>query len=110
MRSDQSAVEVAGAYDSARPIRRPPSIAPGDAADPADDRRGERLEAGLEADEMEDLAEVQAEHDAGGAREHRADEERGGDHAIDVDAHHRGGLAVVRGGAHRLPESACARR
>ena len=53
---------------------------------------------------MVDLAEEQAEHHAGCAGEGGADEERRRDHAVGVDAHHRGGLAVERDGAHRLPE------
>ena len=40
----------------------------------------------------------------GRARQRRADEERRGDHAVDVDAHHLGRLAVERGRAHRPAE------
>src|SRR3982751_5489282 len=55
-----------------------------DAADAADDGGGEALEPGQEAHEVVDLAEDEPEHDAGRARERRADEERRGDDAVDV--------------------------
>ena len=76
----------------------------GNAADPADDGGGEPLQAGEEAHEVEDLAEDEAEHHAGRARERRADEEGRRDHAVDVDPHHRRRLAVERRRAHRLAE------
>ena len=82
----------------------------GDAADAADDRGGEALQAREEAHQVVDLAEEQAEHHACRAGERRADEERGCDHPVGVDAHHRRRLAVERDRAHRLPELRPARR
>src|SRR5215216_1943213 len=73
-------------------------------ADAADDGRGEALQACVEAHEVVDLREEQAAHHAGRSRQRRADEEGRDDHAVDVDPHHRGGLAVEGRRAHRLPE------
>jgi hypothetical protein len=53
---------------------------------------------------VEDLAEEQAEHDAGCAGQNRPDEEGRGDDPVGVDAHHRRPFAVIRRGAHRLPD------
>ena len=71
---------------------KPPSAAPVDVADAAQDRRRERLQAGVEAEVELDDAEVQALDDAGRTGERRADEERHGDRLVDVDAHQLGGL------------------
>src|ERR1700722_381723 len=67
-------------------------------AAPADHRRGERLEPGDEPDGVRHLVEQQARHDAGHARERRAQEERRRDGEGRVDPEHLGRLAV---GGHR---------
>jgi hypothetical protein len=75
-----------------------------DRADPADHRSREPLETGEEADRRERRGTEREEH-AGGARERRPEHEREHDHAVDVDPHHRGRLAVVRRRLHRLAGS-----
>ena len=45
-----------------------------------------------------------ADHDAGDAPERRADDEGGGDDAIDIDAHQAGDWRVLSRGAHRHAE------
>ena len=51
-----------------------------------------------------DLGVVEADQHAGGAAERRAQEESGGDHLADIDAHDRRHLAVLGHGADRAAE------
>src|SRR5262245_58305469 len=83
----------------------PADHGPGDGADAPEDRRDERLEARHEAGERIDLAVLRAERDAPEAREERAEEERRGDHAVDVDAHEPRGGVVLGDGPHGLPHA-----
>ena len=48
------------------------------------------------------FVEVEREERAGRAGEAAGEEERERDRPVDVDPHHRGGVAILRGRAHRL--------
>src|SRR5258708_13852718 len=74
----------------------------GDVADPAQHRRREGSEACRIADDEAGVVVVETEDHAGGARERGAQEERRHDHAVDIDAHHAGGLLILRGRLHGL--------
>src|SRR5690348_16378422 len=71
-------------------------------ADTAEDGRGERDQTELEALVVADAREVQGVDETGGAGERTGDQERERDRLVHVDAHDRGGVLVLRGGAHRL--------
>ena len=75
----------------------------GDAAEAAEDDDGEGLERGEIAHGRVD-DEHRAEQRAGRRRKAGAEREGRGVDAVDLDAHQRGGLAVLEGGAHRLAE------
>ena len=85
-----------------KPMQSAPSTAPGQVADAAEHGRGERDQAELEAGVVAHLLEVEGVDEARRAGEAAGDQERERDRAVDVDAHHRGGVAVLRGRAHRL--------
>ena len=102
--------EVAGRERLGQPDHEPADDGARQVADAADDRGRERLQAGVEAHVRPDLLVDETVEDAGRAGERRADEERRGDHAVHVDAHHLRRLAVERDGAHRAARAACARR
>src|SRR3954471_4079723 len=67
----------------------------GDAPDPTDHSRGEALQSCDEAHVVVDLPENEPEDHTGRAGQRRADEEREGDHMVDVDAHHLRRLTIV---------------
>ncbi|KGQ02267.1 hypothetical protein BBAD15_g12524 [Beauveria bassiana D1-5] len=71
----------------------------GDAADAAQHRRREGLDAGQEADEGIELADGDGDQHAAHRRQDRAHHEREGDHAVGVDAQQVGHVHVLRAGA-----------
>jgi hypothetical protein len=71
-------------------------------ADAAENGSGEGDQPELEARVVAHLAEVEGVEEAGGARERARDHERERDGAVDVDPHHRGGVTVLGGRAHRF--------
>ena len=95
---------VADRERSADADREPAEHRAGNAPDAADDRGRERDEPDLEADVRIDVLEIEPVHHAASARERRAEEERDDDDPVDVDAHHRRGLEIERGGAHRAAD------
>ena len=64
-------------------------MAPGKRADAAEDRGGEGLDAGQEADVEIDLAVIEQHHHAGDGGECCADDEGERDGAVDIDAEQR---------------------
>ena len=86
-----------------KPMQSAPSTAPGQVADAAEHRRSEGDQAEREAGVVADLAEVEGVDEAAGAGERAGDQEGERDRPVDVDAHHRRGVAVLRRRAHRLP-------
>src|SRR2546426_12458000 len=77
----------------------------GGVAAPAEDGRGERLEPGVEAEVLADEPEAETPDKAGSRGQHAAEQEGQGDRLVLVDAHQRGGLAILRGCPHRPAES-----
>src|SRR5205085_5431341 len=77
----------------------------GEVPDAAENGGRERDQAELVARVVADLPEVERVHEPARAGERAGDEERERDRPVDVDAHHGGGVAVLRGRAHRLPLS-----
>ena len=76
---------------------------PGEVADSAKNGGGERDQPHSEAGREMHVREVEGEEQARSPREGAGDEEGEGDRLIDVDAHHRGGVAILGGRPHRLP-------
>jgi len=76
----------------------------GDAADPAEHRRGERVESVLEPHLEADRVDVEAVDHARRPAEESPDEKRGRDHTIDVDAHEGGRRRVLGDRPHRLAQ------
>src|SRR5262245_56288607 len=74
----------------------------GEVPDPAEHGRGERDQPELEARVVAHV-ELQEVDEPGDRGERARDEERHRDRPVDVDAHHRRGLRVLRDGPHRLP-------
>src|SRR5439155_1513914 len=70
--------------------------------DPAEDRGGERLQSGGEAECEHGVVVVQAVHERSRAGEHAAEQEGEGDDAVHVDAHLLCHLTVLSHRAHRL--------
>ena len=87
------------------PIRSAAEHGAGQVADAAQDGGGERDQADAEALVEADVREVEGVEQTGRAGERAGEQEREGDRAVDVDAHHRRGIAVLRRRAHRLPLS-----
>src|SRR5215510_6421979 len=75
----------------------------GEVADPAQDGRGEGDQPELEALVEPHLGEVEDVRQPRGPGEAAGDEERERDRPVDVDAHHRRRVLVLRSRAHRLP-------
>src|SRR4051812_38451036 len=71
-------------------------------ADSAEHGGGERDQAELVARVVTDLPEVEGVDEPAGAGECAGDQERERDRPVDVDPHHRGGVAVLCSRAHRL--------
>ena len=69
------------------PMMKPADRRAGDVADPSQDRGGERLQAGVEAEVLADVAEAQAPDHARRPCEHAAEQEGQGDGLVEVDAH-----------------------
>src|SRR6266508_2838140 len=99
---------LAGPEDPSRPEDQdqdkdqPADGGAGDAADPAEDRRRERLDAWDEAHERVDLGEIQSEQHAGHAGQYPADGEGRHHDPVDVDPHQAGDLLVLGDRPHRL--------
>ena len=85
-----------------RPMSTAPSTAPGQVADPPEHGGRERDQAEREPVVEADGRVVEGEDDAGRACEAAGDQERERDRAVDVDAHHRGRILVLRRRPHRL--------
>ena len=77
-----------------------------DVADAAEHGRGERLDAGQEADVEAGGLEEDHEQEPGGAGEDAAEQERERHDAVDVDAHQLRRLGVLGGGADAAAEAA----
>ena len=75
-----------------------------DAADAAQHRRGERPQAGSVADDEAGEIVVEAKDQCRRTRQRRAEEKRGHDHPVDLDAHHSRRLGVLSGRPHRFAE------
>ncbi len=84
-----------------RPIEHRPQHGSGEVADASEHGCGERDQAELEAGVVAHV-ELQQVDEAGDRRERAREEERHRDRPVDVDAHHRRGLGVLRDCAHRL--------
>src|ERR1700733_10874221 len=76
-----------------------------DVADATEHCGGERDDAEAETDVPLEVAVVDAVDHRGRCGERRADEERCGDRAVDVDAAQERGSTILRGGAHSLAQA-----
>ena len=109
-RAGPALADVGRAERSSQADHQPAEHRAGNVADAAEHGRREGVQAVLKSHLVADRVDVQAIDHDGRAGQCAADGERDGDHAIDVDAHQRGGDGVLSRGPHGLCPGGCLSR